>query len=80
MEKSTKKILVLGASGNKGKKIAEFLKNRGFLVFGADKVASRENIKDVNRFFRLNLRHKDSLWLMFSVVGPEILIYSALSL
>lgn len=79
MENPAEKILVLGASGNKGKKVAEFLKNRGFLVFGADKIADEEDVKNVGRFFRLNLRHKDSLWLMFSVVKPEVLIYVAIS-
>lgn len=57
----------------------KFLKDRGFLVFGADRIAQEEDIKGTTRFFKLNLRHRDSIWLMFNVVKPHALVYCAIA-
>lgn len=73
----SRRILVAGAMGRRGRKVLEFLKSRNYHVASADKLAE-ENIEGVP-FFKMNLKHRDSLWLTFSVFKPNTLIYCAVS-
>lgn len=71
------KILVVGLTTKKGFKISEFLISRGVSIYGVDNRSGMQGgiIKGITRIFRLNPRHRDSMWLMFEIAKPDALIY-----
>jgi nucleoside-diphosphate-sugar epimerase len=71
------KALVVGLTTEKGFKISEFLISRGVLVYGVDNKQGSQGgtIKNISRIFKLNPRHKDSMWLMFEIAKPDTIIY-----
>lgn len=68
-----KNILVAGCSTKKGIKIAKFLKDRGFIVYGLDRFLD-SHLK-VFRFFKIDMRHVESMGLMLSIANPKFIIF-----
>lgn len=67
-------ILVAGCTNSRGFKLAKFLLNRGFSVFGVDRFTNEEVEKAV-RYFRIDLRHPQSMGLVMEVAKPTTIIF-----
>ena len=67
-------ILIANFLNYKAIKIGKFLKNKGYHVFGIDKFEN-EDSKLADRFFKVDLRHRESLELVFTVVKPDVIIF-----
>ena len=67
-------VVIAGCSSNKGTKLAKFLTNKGFTVYGVDRF-SNNSIEGFARFFRIDLRHKDSMGLVMAIGKPNTVIF-----
>lgn len=67
-------VVIAGCSSNRGTKLAKFLTDRGFTVYGVDRF-SNDSIEGFARFFRIDLRHKDSMRLVMSIGQPDTAIF-----
>lgn len=79
MDRMTNKVLVAGATGKRGRKIARFLKGRGLSVYGIGLYPNEEDIQKNKGFFRIQLNHRDSVRLVLRIVKPDFLVYCALT-
>lgn len=68
------KILVANSLSNKGEKIVRFLRNLDFLVVGVDKWEEKEK-NGASSFFRVNLKHPDSVKLVYTLTQPTTIVY-----
>lgn len=68
------KILVANSLSNKGEKIVRFLRNLDFLVVGVDKWEEDEK-NGASSFFRVNLKHPDSVKLVYTLIQPTVIVY-----
>ena len=71
-----KKILVVNAMGYQGYKVTNFLNNQGHNVIAVDRYFQEDKNK-ANKFFKLDLKHKDSVKLLSELCKPEILVFCA---
>ncbi len=71
------KVLIIGFNTEKGQLISNFLVNKGIVVSVADNRPEQQvkEIQGIDTVFNLNPKHRDSLWLMFAMAKPDILIY-----
>ncbi len=67
-------VLVAGCTNSRGFKLTKFLINRGFSVFGVDRFLNDEVGKSV-RYFRIDLRHPQSMDLVMQVAKPTTVIF-----
>ena len=67
-------VVIAGCSSNKGTKLAKFLTNRGLTIYGVDRFHN-DSIEGFDRFFRIDLRHKDSMRLVMSIGQPSVAIF-----
>ena len=67
-------ILVTGAMSFQGSKIIQFLRSRDYNVIGVDKYIN-EDRNHATRFFKLDLKHRDSVRLLVDICKPTIVIY-----
>ncbi len=66
-------ILIAGGATQRGAKIGRFLRNKGYNVFGVDRTHTDKPV--FARFFRMDMRHPESIALVMSIVKPTILIF-----
>lgn len=67
-------ILVAGCTNSRGFKLTKFLLNRGFSVFGVDRFHNDE-VEQVVRYFRIDLRHPQSMELVMEVAKPTTVVF-----
>ena len=67
-------VIVSGAMSYKGVKIVNFLKNQGLKVIGVDKYSDSSKIR-ADKFFKLDLRRKDSVNLLLAFCRADTLVY-----
>lgn len=67
-------ILVANSLSSKGRKIVTFLKNNGRTVYGVDRFESPQD-NPADKYFRLDLRHKESVTLLANICKPQVVIY-----
>ena len=67
-------ILVTGAMGFQGSKIVQFLRSRDYSVIGVDKYLD-EAKNHATQFFKLDLKHRDSVRLLTEICKPIVVIY-----
>lgn len=68
------RVLIANCLSEKGEKISKFLENQGINTVGVDKYEDKEK-NSASSFFKLNLRHPDSVRLMLALTNPSTLIY-----
>lgn len=67
-------VLVTNSLSAKGRKIVTYLKNNGKTVYGVDRYESPDD-NPADRYFKLDLRHKESVTLLANICKPNVVIF-----